>query len=129
MKTITTSDGAPPAGHYSQAIVHNGVVYCSGVLGKDPANPDADPGDAGQQTRQALANIETVLAAAGTDLSHVVRMIIYVSGIELWPAVNEAYAEVMGEDRKPTRAIVPVGPFSGSYTVEAVATAVLPESD
>lgn len=126
MEFISTDAGQPPAGHYSQAIVHGGVVYCSGVLGKNPDDPDAAPGDAGAQTKQALKNIATVLEAAGTDLNHVVRMIIYVSGIEHWPAVNAAYAEVMGSHR-PTRAIVPVGDFDGGWTVEAVATAVLPE--
>lgn len=82
MKFIETSDGPPPAGHYSQAIVHGGVVYCSGVLAKDPENPDAAPGDAAAQTRQALQNTQLVLRAAGSDLDHVVRMIIYISGIE-----------------------------------------------
>ena len=116
MKIVSTPDGPPPAGHYSQAIVHGGVVYCSGVLGKDPENPDAAPGDTDAQTRQALRNVQTVLQAAGSDLDHVLRMIIYVSGIEHWPAVNAAYAEVMG-DHKPTRAIVPVQHFDGGLPV------------
>ncbi len=124
MKIISTSDGSPPAGHYSQAIVYGGVVYCAGVLGKDPDHPDADPGDAAQQTRQALKNVEKVLEAAGSSLNHVVRMMIYVSGIEHWGAVNEAYADTMGS-HKPARAIVPVKNFDGPYVVEIVATAAL----
>ena len=63
MKIISTPDAPQPAGHYSQAVVYGGVVYVAGMLGIDPKNPEADPGDVGQQTRQALANVEERLAA------------------------------------------------------------------
>ena len=124
MKTISTPNAPTPAGHYSQAVVYGGVVYVAGMLGIDPGNPDADPGGAGQQTRQALANVQAVLEAAGSDLRHVVRMTVYVSGHGLWGEVNAAYAEVMGEHR-PARAIVPVRNFREPFLVEIVATAAL----
>lgn len=124
MKIINTSKAVEPAGHYSQAIVHNGLVYAAGMLGKDPENPDAEPGDIRQQTRLALANLSAVLEEAGSDLNHVVRMTVYVSGIEHWGPVNEEYAEVMGS-HKPARAIVPVQNFMGPYVVEIVATAAV----
>jgi 2-iminobutanoate/2-iminopropanoate deaminase len=124
MKQISTPDAPTPAGHYSQAVVYGGVVYVAGMLGVDPKNPDADPGDAGQQTRRALANVEAVLRAAGSDLGHVVRMTVFVSGHDLWGPVNEAYADVMG-DHRPARAIVPVQSFRAPFVVEIVATAAL----
>ena len=124
MKIISTPNAPQPAGHYSQAVVYGGVVYVAGMLGIDPSNPDADPGDAAQQTRQALANVEAVLDAAGSDLRCVVRMMIYVSGHDLWGEVNRVYAEVMGEHR-PSRAIVPVQSFREPFVIEIVATAAL----
>lgn len=124
MKIISTPDAPTPAGHYSQAVVYGGVVYVAGMLGIDPQNPDADAGDAAQQTRQALANVSAVLEAAGSDLGRVVRMMVYVSGHDLWGDVNTAYAEVMG-DHKPSRAIVPVQSFREPFMVEIVATAAL----
>ena len=124
MKFIHTKEGTEPAGHYSQAVVYGGVVYVSGMLGKDPKNPDAHPGDAAQQARQALANVEVGLQEAGSSLKSVVRMMVYVSGIEHWSAVNEVYADVMGP-HKPARAIVPVKSFMDPYVVEIVATAAL----
>ncbi len=124
MKVISTPNAPTPAGHYSQAVVYGGVVYVAGMLGIDPTNPEADPGDAAAQTRQALENVRAVLAAAGSDLSHVVRMTVFVSGHDLWPDVNAAYAEVMGEHR-PARAIVPVQSFREPFLVEIVATAAL----
>ncbi len=60
-----------------------------------------------EQTELALRNVEAVLHAAGSDLDHVLQMTIYVSDMELWGAVNTAYARVMG-DHRPARAIVPV---------------------
>ena len=97
MKMISTPDGPTPAGHYSQAVVHGGVVYVAGMLGRDPSDPSLDPGGAAEQTRTALANVRTVL---------------------------EAYAEVMG-DHRPARAIVPVKAFSDPFVVEIVATAAV----
>ncbi|MDH3271463.1 MAG: RidA family protein [Gemmatimonadota bacterium] len=124
MKFIHT-DGAPkPAGHYSQATVYGGVVYVAGMLGIDPADPDADKGDAAQQARQALKNVAAVLDAAGSDLDRVVRMEIFVSDVELWGPVNDVYTEVMG-DHKPARAIVPVKSFRDPFVLEIVATAAL----
>jgi 2-iminobutanoate/2-iminopropanoate deaminase len=124
MKKISTPNAPQPAGHYSQAVVYGGVVYVAGMLGIDPENPDGDPGDVAQQTRQALANVEAVLEAAGSDLGCVVRMMIYVSGHGLWGEVNRVYAEVMGEHR-PSRAIVPVQSFREPFVIEIVATAAL----
>lgn len=124
MKMISTPNGPTPAGHYSQAVVHGGVVYVAGVLGSDPANPDKDPGGVADQTRQALRNVEAILLAAGSSLDKVVRMIIYASEMEMWDEVNAAYAEVMG-DHKPSRAVVPVKNFKGPYVIEIVATAVV----
>ena len=124
MKKISTPNAPQPAGHYSQAVVYGGVVYVAGMLGIDPENPEADPGDVAQQTRQALANVEAVLEAAGSDLGCVVRMMIYVSGHGLWGDVNRVYAEVMGEHR-PSRAIVPVQSFREPFVIEIVATAAL----
>jgi len=124
MKIISTPNAPTPAGHYSQAIVYGGVVYVSGMLGIDPEHPDADPGGAGRQTRQALANVAAVLEEAGADLNCIVRMTVFVSGHELWGEVNAAYAEVMGAHR-PSRAIVPVKDFRDPFVVEIVATAAL----
>lgn len=124
MKFIHTDDAPQPAGHYSQAVVYGGVVYVAGMLGHDPENPDATPAGPAAQARQALKNVDSVLREAGSDLSCVVRMTIYVSDIEHWGPVNDVYAEVMG-DHKPARAIVPVKSFRDPYLLEIVATAAL----
>jgi 2-iminobutanoate/2-iminopropanoate deaminase len=125
MKTISTPKAPPPAGHYSQAVVCGGVVYVAGQLGTDPATPGQPAGDAAAQTRQALTNIGTILEAAGSGLRHILSATVYITDMNLWGVVNEAYADVLG-DHRPARAIVPIGPLKGDYVVEIQVMAMLP---
>ena len=80
-------------------------------------------GDIDAQTELALRNVEAVLHAAGSDLSQVLQMTIYVSDMELWGAVNAAYARMMG-DHRPARAIVPVKNlhFDTKIEIQAIAS-------
>jgi 2-iminobutanoate/2-iminopropanoate deaminase len=128
MRRISTPDAPTPKGHYSQAIVHGGLVYVAGQLAVDPSDPDAAPGDAAAQTRLIFKNIAAILDAAGSSLERLLQVTIYVSDISTWPAVNEAFAEALGEHR-PTRAIVPVGPLGGGRDVEVVVLAAVDGSD
>lgn len=75
-----------------------------------------------EQTELVLRNVEAVLHAAGSDLTQVLQMTIYVSDMELWDAVNRKYAEVMG-DHRPARAIVPVKElhFGTQIEIQAIA--------
>ncbi len=126
MRKISTPDAPTPKGHYSQAIVHGGVVYVAGQLAIDPNDPDADPGDAGAQTRLIFKNIAAILDAAGSSLDRLLQVTIYVTDVSAWGAVNEAFAEALG-DHRPTRAIVPVGPLNRGRDVEVVAIAAVDE--
>jgi 2-iminobutanoate/2-iminopropanoate deaminase len=117
-------DTTRPAGHYSPAVVHAGLVYVSGQLPIRPGQTEHIIGPVGEQTEQTLRNVQRVLQAAGSDLQHVLQMTIYVSDGELWGEVNAAYARVMGEHR-PARAIVPVKVLHYGYQVEMQAIAAL----
>jgi len=125
MKVISTANAPRPAGHYAQAIVHNGLVYVSGQLPIDPQRPDQPPGSIEQQTEQALRNVAAILEAAGSDLQHVLKTTVYVSDIALWARVNAAYARVFGSHR-PARAVVPSGELHHGYQIEIEAMAALP---
>ncbi len=127
MEAVFTKDAPAPAGHYSQGIVHGGLVYVAGQLGKDAARPEALPETLEEQTERALRNVEAVLAAAGSDLAHVLQMTIYISDAAFWGRVNAVYARVMGEHR-PARAIVPVNEFRGGWQIEIQAIAAVPEA-
>ena len=126
MKVIQPSGQPTPKGHYSPGIEHNGVIYVSGQLPMDLVTREPFAGDIETQTELALRNVEAVLHAAGSDLSHVLQFTIYVSDIELWGKVNETYARVMGEHR-PARAIVPVKDLHFGTKIEIQAIATLKE--
>ncbi len=126
IRPILTPRAPAPGGHYSQAIVHGGVVYVAGQLPFDPANRDRPPGPIEEQAEQTLRNVEAVLEAAGSGLGHVLQMTIYVSSMDDWARVNAVYARVMGAHR-PARAIVPVGSLHYGYGIEIQAIAAVPE--
>jgi 2-iminobutanoate/2-iminopropanoate deaminase len=126
MRSIQTPDAPTPAGHYSQGIVHGGLVFVAGQLPHDPHHPEASPGDVEAQTEQTLRNVEAVLKAAGSGLDRVLQMTVYVTDIALWGRVNAVFARVMGEHR-PTRAVVPVPELHHGYLVEIQAIAAVKE--
>jgi 2-iminobutanoate/2-iminopropanoate deaminase len=115
--TVTTQNAPTPAGHYSQAVVHNGLVFVAGQLAIDPHTGARLTGSIEEQTEQCLKNISEILKAAGSDLSRVLKMTVYVSDMDLWSAVNSVYARVMG-DHRPARAIVPVKELHYGFKIE-----------
>jgi 2-iminobutanoate/2-iminopropanoate deaminase len=117
MRTISTDDAPPPAGHYAQGITHAGVIYVAGMLPKDPAQPDAPHGTIEEQVEQALRNVEAVLREGGSSLDQLLSVTIYVTDLKLWAPVNATYARILG-DHRPARAVVPVPALAAGYLVE-----------
>jgi len=124
MITVSTAEAPAPAGHYSQAIVHENTVYVSGQLPIDPRIGEKHVGSIEEQTEQALRNVAAILKAAGSDISRVIKTTVYVSDISLWARVNAVYAEFFGEHR-PARAVVPTRDLHFGFQVEIEAVAVL----
>jgi 2-iminobutanoate/2-iminopropanoate deaminase len=122
IKRINTEDAPPPGGHYSQAVVHNGLVFVSGQLSIDPQTGEKILGSIEEQTEQTLKNVEAILKASNSDLSRVLKMTVYVADINLWSAVNTVYAKFMGEHR-PARAVVPTGELHYGFLIEIEAIA------
>ncbi len=126
MHSISTPEAPTPAGHYSQAIVHNGCVYVAGQLPIVPGQKEHRVGTIEEQTAQVFANIAAVLRAAGSDLSRMLQVTVYVSDMELWGRFNAAYASLMG-DHRPARAVVPVNALHYGYHIEVQVIAALNE--
>jgi 2-iminobutanoate/2-iminopropanoate deaminase len=124
MRAVETSEAPIPAGHYSQAIVHNGFCFVAGQLPIAPGQKTHVVGSIEEQTEQALRNIEAILRAAGSGLDRVVQMTIYVSDMDLWGGVNVTYKKVMG-DYRPARAVVPVKDLHYGYQIEIQAIAAV----
>ena len=119
---VSTPNAPAAGGHYSQAVVYNGLVFVSGQLAIDPRTGARLTGPIEEQTEQCLKNISEILKASGSDLSRVLKMTVYVSDIELWSAVNAVYARVMG-DHRPARAVVPVKDLHYGFKIEIEAVA------
>src|SRR6266498_4146034 len=120
--TVSTPDAPSAGGHYSQAVIYNGLVFVAGQLAIDPHTGARLTGSIEEQTEQCLKNIGEILKAAGSDLTRVLKMTVYISDIEFWSAVNAVYARVMGEHR-PARAMVPVKELHYGFKIEIEAIA------
>lgn len=122
MEYIHTANAPEPAGHYSQAVVHNGLVYVAGQVPINPKTREILDGPVEDQTRLVLLNLKAVLEAAGSNMNHVLKCTVYVADISLWGAVNVIYGEAFGE-HLPARAIVPTKPLHHGILVEIDAIA------
>ena len=122
IRTVFTENAPLPGGHYSQAVVYNGLVFVSGQLSINSKTGEKMLGSIEEQTEQVLKNIAEILKAADSDLSQVLKMTVYVSDISLWSAVNQVYARMMREHR-PARAVIPTGKLHYGFLVEIEAIA------
>lgn len=123
--TVVTTPNAPAAiGPYAQAVVHGGLVYCSGQIPLDPESGAMLDGDVGMQTRQALKNLDAVLHAAGTVRARVLKTTVYLRDMADFSAMNMVYAEFFG-DARPARATVAVAGLPRDARVEIDCVAAL----
>lgn len=128
MKKITTPKAPAAGGHYSQAIVHNGLVYVSGQLPIEPQTGEKILDSIEAQTEQVMTNVKAILEAAGSGLSQVIKTTVYIADIQLWDRVNQVYARYFGEHR-PARAVVPTGPLHHGFLIEMEAIAAMKNSE
>ena len=97
MRKAVSTDSAPAAlGPYSQAIIANGLVFCSGTAGIDPATGAVGEG-VEAQAEQALRNLDAILAAAGASLATLVKTTIFYQNVDDFAAINAVYARYMPE--------------------------------
>jgi 2-iminobutanoate/2-iminopropanoate deaminase len=121
---VTATADAPAAvGPYSQAIRSGNLVYTAGQLGLDPATGKLIAGGIQAQTRQALRNVQAILAASGSSMAHVIKTTVYLQDIADFRDMNEVYATFF-PDAPPARSAVQVAalPLGGLVEIEAVAT-------
>jgi 2-iminobutanoate/2-iminopropanoate deaminase len=125
MNVVTASDAPTAIGPYSQAIVHGGVVYCSGQIALDPGTGELVGGDVAAQTRQVLRNLDAVLRAAGASRRSVLRTTVYLRDMSDFVAMNTVYADFFGDSR-PARATVAVAGLPRDARVEIDCVAAVP---
>ncbi|NMF89561.1 RidA family protein [Aromatoleum petrolei] len=122
-KRIVLINGAPtPVGPCSQGVVMDGWVWTSGQVGLNPATGELVGPDVATQANQALHNIEAILRAAGSGLNQVVRVTVFLTNMDDFPAVNAVYANYFATDF-PARSCVEVSRLPRGALVEIDAMA------
>jgi 2-iminobutanoate/2-iminopropanoate deaminase len=117
--------GSPVAGSpYSPGIIAGGFVYVSGQVPMDPATKTIVEGDFETHVRQCILNVETILKAAGSDLSRAVKVTVFLSDMDNFSRLNAVYKEYWG-DTLPARSCVQVArlPLDVDVEIEAIALA------
>jgi 2-iminobutanoate/2-iminopropanoate deaminase len=125
-KAVQAEGLSKPIGPYSPAVVFDRLVFVSGQGAIDPATGQLAGLDVESQTEQVFTNLEAILKAAGTDLSHVIRCGVFLVDMRDFGAMNTVYARRFG-DHRPARTTVAVSslPHAG-LRVEIDAVASLP---
>lgn len=122
-RQVVHTESAPRAiGPYAQAIVANGLVFCSGQIALNPATGELIEGDIAAQTEQAIKNLRAVLEAAGSSLAHVVKTTVFLHSMADFSAMNAVYGQFFSEN-PPARSTV--GnlelPRGARFEIEAIA--------
>ncbi len=102
------AEGLPaPVGPYSPGMIFDRLVIVSGQGATDPSTGELAGLDVESQTEQVFRNMQVILQAAGSDLSHVLRCGVFLVDLRDFEAMNKVYARVFGEHR-PARTTVQV---------------------
>ena len=123
MEIVATAEAPKALGPYSQAIKAGGMVFCSGQIPINPATGAVEETTIEGQTRQVIANLSEVLAAAGSSLSRVVKTTVFIKDMNDFAALNGVYAELFG-DTKPARSCVEVARLPKDVKLEMECIAV-----
>lgn len=121
--TVVATEDAPAAiGPYSQAVVADGWIFCSGQIPIDPATGALCTGDVREQTGLVLENLAAVLQAAGSSMELVVKTTVFLADMQDFAAMNDVYAEHFGGHRPARAAVEAAGlPRGCAVEIECVA--------
>ena len=123
-EAVPTPNAPPVAGHYSPAVRAGDWLVLAGQVGFDPASGEI-PKDVVDQTRQALANIATVLADCGGALTDVAKVTVFTTAIGNMAEINGVYGEVFGGHR-PARSTIGVARLPADASIEIEVWAHVP---
>jgi 2-iminobutanoate/2-iminopropanoate deaminase len=117
-----TDKAAVTGGPYSQAIIHNGIIYVAGQGAVDPQTNEIKLGTIEEEAALALENLRIILEEAASSLDKVLTVTVYLLEIEEYARFNEVYKNYFKEDR-PARTCIQAGNLPFGTRVEITATA------
>jgi 2-iminobutanoate/2-iminopropanoate deaminase len=121
MKFVATDKAAAAIGPYSQGVIAGNMFYSSGQI---PLTPEGSmvEGAIAEQAHQVFANLQAVLAEAGSSLGQVVKTTVFIKDMNDFAELNEVYASYFGS-HKPARSTVEVArlPKDAKVEIEVIA--------
>ena len=117
-----------PVVGYSRAVRVDGRIWVSGTTSTGSDGSIVGKGDPYAQAKQAIANIERALAAAGAVLADVVRTRIFVTDIAHWQDIGRAHGEAFASIRPATTMVEVARLIDPDLLVEIEADAVIIDS-
>ena len=125
MKKVISTKNAPEAiGPYSQAILSNGTLYCSGQIAINPTTRNLITDNITKETTQVMENIAEVLKAAKMNFSNVVKCSIFMKSMQHYAEINKTYAKYFDKN-PPAREAVEVSFLPKNVNVEISVIAVI----
>jgi 2-iminobutanoate/2-iminopropanoate deaminase len=118
---VSTPKSPAAIGPYSQGVVAGGLLFVSGQVALDPSTGDFVAGEIEERTHQCLKNIEAIAQAAGSGLDRVVKVTVFLTNLENFTRVNQAYAQHFNSPL-PARSTVQVAalPKGADIEIEAI---------
>lgn len=125
IEVISSTEGTPPGGHYSQGIKLGNLLFTAGQVPVDPKSGKLMNASIEEETRQTLDNLKAVAAAAGTSLSNTTKVTVFLTDMSLFSRFNKVYAEYFPV-KPPARSTVEVGALLRDVHVEIEAIIAIP---
>ena len=121
-ETFQTDKAAITGGPYSQATIHNGLIYTSGQGAIDPNTNDVCLGTIEEESELALENIRIILEEAGSSLDKILKVTVHLLDMKEYSRFNEVYKKFFVKDL-PARTCVQAArlPFGIRVEIDAIA--------
>jgi 2-iminobutanoate/2-iminopropanoate deaminase len=120
---ISATNAPKAIGPYSHAVRTGNLIYTSGQIGLSPTTNALAGDDIAAQTKQALDNLKAIVADAGSDMAHVVKVTVFLKDLNDYAKVNDIYKDYF-PDLKPARSAVQVARLPKDALVEIECVAV-----
>lgn len=116
-KVIFTNKAPEPIGPYSQAILVDGTLYCSGQIAINAASGEMVLDNIEEETKQIMSNINYVLEEAGLNFNDIVKTSIFLKDMDDFAQMNKVYGSYFSSDF-PARETVQVAKLPKDVNVE-----------
>lgn len=124
-KVFYTQKAPKPKGPYSQAVIHDGLMYISGQVPVDPVTGELVRGTIEEETEAVLNNIKIITEEARANMDCVLKVTCYLADMDDFPRFNQVYAKFFPE-YPPARATIQAGRLPLDVQVEMDAIVALP---